>query len=149
MVGINHILFWCLLRPLTTTFSRNQLIRLHVVNYTVNTRNFDFWPLAHGEISFLRISQKVRILDHMLLHKLYINVAIAHILVYSKSLYDLPGSSQVFSLISRYASKGVAKNQGWHGQNLSHFFLVFIETITDNIQQELACSKRFPSKIPN
>ena len=27
----------------------------------------------------------------MLLHKSYINMAIAHILVYSKSLYDLPG----------------------------------------------------------
>ena len=40
------------------------------------------------------------------------------------------------------------KNQGWHGQNQMPFFLVFIETLTYNIQQELACSKTFPSTGP-
>ena len=38
------------------------------------------------------------------------------------------------------------KNQGLHGQNQMPF-LVFIETLTYNIQQELACSKTFPSNI--
>ena len=39
---------------------------------------------------FLRFSPKLSILAYMLLHNLYINVAIANILVYSKRLYDLP-----------------------------------------------------------
>ena len=30
------------------------------------------------------------VLEHMLLHESYINMAIANILMYSKSLYDLP-----------------------------------------------------------
>ena len=42
------------------------------------------------KISFSRISQEISILEHMLLRKSYINMAIANILVYSKSLYDLP-----------------------------------------------------------
>ena len=40
------------------------------------------------------------------------------------------------------------KNQGWHGQNQMPFFLVFIETLTYNVQQELACFKTFPSTRP-
>ena len=40
------------------------------------------------------------------------------------------------------------KNQGWHGRNQMPFFLVFIETLTYNIQQELACSKTFRSTGP-
>ena len=43
-----------------------------------------------NKISFLAISSKITILGHMLLHKLYINVAIANILLYPKSFYDLP-----------------------------------------------------------
>ena len=50
---------------------------------------------SHGQKnSYSRISQEISIfgdyLEHMLLHKSYINMAIANILVYSKSLYDLP-----------------------------------------------------------
>ena len=43
----------------------------------------------HQKISFSRISQEISVLEHMLLHESYINMAIANILVYSKSLYDL------------------------------------------------------------
>ena len=49
-----------------------------------------FWHREIKKISFLRISQEISILEHMLLHKSYINMAIANILVYSKSLHDLP-----------------------------------------------------------
>ena len=42
------------------------------------------------KIRFLAITLKINILGHMLLHKLYINVAIANILLYPKSFYDLP-----------------------------------------------------------
>ena len=42
-----------------------------------------------NKISFLA-SSKITILGHMLLHKLYINVATANILLYPKSFYDLP-----------------------------------------------------------
>ena len=38
---------------------------------------------------FQRISCYLIVLHHMLLHKLYINVAFANILLYSFSLYDL------------------------------------------------------------
>ena len=41
------------------------------------------------KISFLRFSRKVSTLGYMLLHNTNINVAIAHILLYRKSLYDL------------------------------------------------------------
>ena len=49
-----------------------------------------FFASLDQKISFSRISQEISILEHMLLHKLYVNMAIANILVYSKSLYDLP-----------------------------------------------------------
>ena len=48
-----------------------------------------FWHREIKKISFSRISQEISILEHMLLHKSYINMAIANILVYSISLYDL------------------------------------------------------------
>ena len=59
----------------------------------------------------------------MLLHNLYINVAIAVILVYQKSLYDLHKSIYEFCLFSRYRAKGVAEYQGWQGQNQLRFFV--------------------------
>ena len=43
-----------------------------------------------AKISYLQFSRKVSILQHMLLHNSYINVAIANILPYRKSPYDLP-----------------------------------------------------------
>ena len=44
------------------------------------SRKTDFCPLAALKIGFLRFSQKPSILEHMLLHNAYINVAIAVIL---------------------------------------------------------------------
>ena len=45
--------------------------------------------LAEAKICFSTISLKISTFGHMLLHKSYINVAIANILLYRKSLYDL------------------------------------------------------------
>ena len=52
-------------------------------------KNNEIISLRRKKSVFLAISRQMSILDHMLLHKLYINVAIANILLYSKSLYDL------------------------------------------------------------
>ena len=46
----------------------------------------------------------------MLLHKLYINVTIRHILMYRKSLYDLPGPKYKNSSNRKTLEKGVAEN---------------------------------------
>ena len=51
-------------------------------------RKNQFSATRYLKIGFLRFSQKVSILGYMLLHNLYINVAIAVILLYRKSLYD-------------------------------------------------------------
>ena len=48
-----------------------------------------FGTTCGPKISFSQISQKLWALAHMLLHNSYINVAIAVILLYRKSLYDL------------------------------------------------------------
>ena len=52
--------------------------------------------IADEKISFSRFSRKLTVLDHMLLHNSYINVTIAHILVYRKCLYDLPEPKSYF-----------------------------------------------------
>ena len=62
------------------------------------------------KISFLAISPKLSILDHMLLHKLYINMAIANILLGSTSLYDLPGPKYKNHGRRWSLKKGVAEN---------------------------------------
>ena len=41
------------------------------------------------KISFSLITPNISTLEHMLLHKSYINVAIANIFLYRNSLYDL------------------------------------------------------------
>ena len=51
----------------------------------------EFLPIRDKKICFSRFSRKISILGHMLLHNSNINVTIANILVYQKSLYDLPG----------------------------------------------------------
>ena len=61
---------------------------------------------GHWKISFSRISQEVSIFGHMLLHKLYINMAIANILVYPKSLYDLPGPKYEIRILRESQEKG-------------------------------------------
>ena len=55
---------------------------------------------AYAKNSFWQISRKPSDLACMLLHNSYINVIIAHILVYSKSLYDLRGPSWHFCPIA-------------------------------------------------
>ena len=47
----------------------------------------------------------------MLLHKLYINMAIAHILLYRKSLYDLPRR--------KYKNPNIARGRGQKGRGSS------------------------------
>ena len=53
-----------------------------------NHRNYE---LRQAKNRFSAIFPKISNLRYMLLHKLYINVTIRHILMYRKSLYDLPG----------------------------------------------------------
>ena len=79
----------------------------------------------------------------MLLHNTNINVAIAHILVCWKRVYELQKRIWDFH---EFAKRAWPKNQSWQGWNQMTFFLVFAETLTYNIQQELACFKTFPSK---
>ena len=78
------------------------IVNLAITNTLLYQTNLTtFWPNFLQEASwfcaqqcpknsYLAISPKVSILGHVLLHNLYINVAIAKILLYSKSLYDLP-----------------------------------------------------------
>ena len=82
----------------------------------------------------------------MLLHNSYINVAIPHILVYWKSLYDLRKAIYDFAYFRDIAKRAWPKNQGSQGRSELRFFLVFIETNTNNIQLSLACYHRFPGK---
>ena len=56
------------------------------------------------------INPKIGVLGHMLLHKSYINVAIANILVYRKSLYDLPEPKYKNLGRRETLKKGVARN---------------------------------------
>ena len=58
----------------------------------------------------------------MLLHKLYINVAIANILVYQKSLYDLPGPNCKNRGEREIVKKGVAQ-KSW---------FAWSESVTEN-----------------
>ena len=64
------------------------------------------WPKK----GFLAITPKLSILGHMLLHKSYINVAIANILLCSLSLYDLPGPKCKNWSRRVTLKKGVAQN---------------------------------------
>ena len=77
----------------------------------------------------------------MLLHNTNINVAIAHILVYRKRLYELPKRIWNFH---DFAKRAWPKNPTWQGPSVLRFFLVFIGTNTNHIHQKLACSKPFP-----
>ena len=51
-------------------------------------QNSLFLASHNKKICFSRISQEISVLEHKLLHELYINMVITNILVYSKSLYD-------------------------------------------------------------
>ena len=78
----------------------------------------------------------------MLLHNTNINVAIAHILVCWKRLYELQKPSWYFH---DFAKRAWPKNPTWQGPSVLRFFLVIIGTETNNIHQKLACSKTFPA----
>ena len=73
------------------------LYKSYEATYTLKCLFFEqmaknwFWSVTRGEISFWRFSQKVSLLEYMLLHSSYINVAIANILHYHKSLFDHQG----------------------------------------------------------
>ena len=58
--------------------------------YDLQGPSYEFRKITLFAYCFSRFSRKVSVLAYMLLHSTYINVAIAHILVYRKSLYDLP-----------------------------------------------------------
>ena len=61
-------------------------------------------PFSHGaKNSFLRFSRKLSILALILLHSIYINVHIAHILLYRKTLSDLQGPSYEFRKMTLFA----------------------------------------------
>ena len=65
---------------------------------------------AKPKTCFLAISSIISILGDMLLHKSVINAAIANILVYRNSLYDLP-RPKCKNLSNRQTlEKGVAQN---------------------------------------
>ena len=70
--------FWCI-RIVSTTFLDG------------NAKNHGNYELRQAKNRFSAIFPKITILRYILLHKLYINVTIRHILMYRKSLYDLPG----------------------------------------------------------
>jgi hypothetical protein len=65
--------FWCI-RIVSTTFLGG------------NAKNHGNYELRQAKNRFSAIFPKQSILRYMLLHKLYINVAIRHILVYRNSL---------------------------------------------------------------
>ena len=67
--------FWCI-RIVSTTFLGG------------NAKEHENYELRQAENRFSAIFPKIR---YMLINKLYINMAIRHILVYRNSLYDLAG----------------------------------------------------------
>ena len=54
-------------------------------------KNHGNYELRQAKNRFSAVFPKISNLRYMLLHKLYINVTIRHLLMYRKSLYDLPG----------------------------------------------------------
>ena len=72
-----------------------------------NHRNYE---LRQAKNRFSAIFPKISNLRYMLLHKLYINMTIRHILMYRKSLYDLPGPKYKNSSNRKTLEKGVAEN---------------------------------------
>ena len=112
--------------------------------YDLQEPSYDFRTFQHqreAKNRFLRFSRKISILDPMLLHNTNINVAIAHILVSRKRLYELPKRIWNFH---DFAKRAWPKNPTWQGPSVLRFFLVFIGTNTNHIHQKLACSKPFP-----
>ena len=82
-----------------------------------------FLGVAYLKIGFLRFSLKVSILRHMLLHNSNRNMAIAVILLYHVSLYNMLRSSYWIraSVVEKCAKMGSVQN---HARNGSYTFLV-------------------------
>ena len=57
--------------------------------YDLPEPTYDFSDILAKKSVFADFLEKTSCLTHMLLHNLYINMALAHILLYRKSLYDL------------------------------------------------------------
>ena len=75
--------------------------------------------LADRKIGFSTISLKPSTFGHMLLHKSYINVAIANIFLYRKSLYDLPGRKYKIPKKSKgRGQKGRGSSKCHSGENV-------------------------------
>ena len=89
--------FWCI-RIVSTTFLGG------------NAKNHGYYELRQAKNRFSSIFPKINILRYILLHKLYINMAIRHILVYRNSLYDVPGLKYKNSSDRKTLKKGVAEN---------------------------------------
>ena len=84
--------FWCI-RIVSTTFLGGN------------------YELRQAENRFSAIFPKMSILRYMLIYKLYINMAIRHILVYRNSLYDLIlGQNTKTRVTAKTLKKGVAEN---------------------------------------
>ena len=89
--------FWCI-RIVSTTFLSG------------NAKNHGNYELRKAKNRFSTIFPKITILRYILLHNLYINMAIRHILVYENSLYDVPGLKYKNSKDRETLKKGVAEN---------------------------------------
>ena len=72
-------------------------------------KNHGNYELLQAKNRFLAIFPKIINLRYMLLHKLYINVTIRHILMYRKSLYGLLGPKYKNSSNRKTLEKGVAE----------------------------------------
>ena len=88
-------IYWHQYQRLTTEFSLFARHRKLVAKFS---RYMDIFPLCLYKKCFLRFFGEKSGLPYVLLHESNINVAIALILVYSKSLYDIQGPSYVFPL---------------------------------------------------
>ena len=75
-----------------------------------NAKNHGNYELRQAKNRFSAIFPKITILRYILLHKLYINMAIRLILVYGNSLYDVPVLKYKNSRDRKTLKKGVAEN---------------------------------------
>ena len=86
------------------------------VSRTFTSENIDTlcnFLLAEAKIGFSPISLKISTFGHMLLHKSYINVAVANILLYWKSLYDLQRPRYEFLTLALSAKSGRGHSADW------------------------------------
>ena len=107
------ILRYMLLHKLYINVAIRHILKYDYFLYDLHRRkckNHGNYELRQAKNRFSAIFPKISNLRYMLLHKLYINVTIRHILMYRKSLYDLPGPKYKNSSNRRTLEKGVAEN---------------------------------------